>query len=575
MSTPLETLKAALDTYKTDQIQADLDNIQKRKDDVYDACTKALELSKAKRYIHDDNVLILSAPHIIIGNVDPMGNLISSDNLIEIRSNTLSLHGVGPGGTISTKAPTIEHIAVNPGSDGLTNTIEATSSIKLQSRGVGISATNDQGSFADEALFGNGISLITDSALNLQATPSCKEKKRHVEERIAICDTRINELKTAADKKRQDIDQCIDTIEKLMNLSDDLLKSESDLRTNQQMMSILQNEYKLKEQALISHVTAYIQTVSEWAESKRTHTALTQMKDDLQAKEAQFKDDVNTSKVTIQGERISIETRDGDNNVKTHANAGLTINAPHVRVSSYDNEHKLIEGSDINLSTQQLNIDTIAPGQPDNNGESEAKLSDKGHVTITTKTVLLQGIDQKVKQEEGKDKYTETAVAKDSRLSVLMEHIDMGATQTTDGKIMGDITLNAKDITLHAMDQDIDQDSGKRSDKEMAAETKLTLQAADIVLGNIKDEDKSQSITLKTDKLASTAKTSISLTQGEDKATLKLEGGKMTQKSETTEIDSKTTIKQATELKDKLTGTKAEFKTVKATSKLKGPKIDD
>lgn len=575
MSTPLETLKAALDTYKTDQIQADLDNIQKRKDDVYDACTKALELSKAKRYIHDDNVLILSAPHIIIGNVDAMGNLISSDNLIEIRSNTLSLHGVGPGGTISAKAPTIEHIAVNPGSDGLTNTIEATSSIKLQSRGVGISATNDQGSFADEALFGNGISLITDSALNLQATPSCKEKKRHVEERIAICDTRINELKTAADKKRQDIDQCIDTIENLMNLSDDLLKSESDLRTNQQMMSILQNEYKLKEQALISHVTAYIQTVSEWAESKRTHTALTQMKDDLQAKEAQFKDDVNTSKVTIQGEHISIETRDGDNNVKTHTEAGLTINAPHVRVSSYDNEHKLIDGSDINLSTQQLNIDTIAPGQPDNNGESEAKLSDKGHVTITTKTVLLQGIDQKVKQEEGKDKYTETAVAKDSRLSVLMEHIDMGATQTTDGKVMGDITLNAKDITLHAMDQDIDQDSGKRSDKEMAAETKLTLQAADIVLGNIKDEDKSQSITLKTDKLASTAKTSISLTQGEDKATLKLEGGKMTQKSETTEIDSKTTIKQATELKDKLTGTKAEFKTVKATSKLKGPKIDD
>ena len=575
MSTPLETLKAALDTYKTDQIQADLDNIQKRKDDVYDACTKALELSKAKRYIHDDNVLILSAPHIIIGNVDAMGNLISSDNLIEIRSNTLSLHGVGPGGIISTKAPTIEHIAVNPGSDGLTNTIEATSSIKLQSRGVGISATNDQGSFADEALFGNGISLITDSALNLQATPSCKEKKRHVEERIAICDTRINELKTAADKKRQDIDQCIDTIEKLMNLSDDLLKSESDLRTNQQMMSILQNEYKLKEQALISHVTAYIQTVSEWAESKRTHAALTQMKDDLQAKEAQFKDDVNTSKVTIQGERISIETRDGDNNVKTHANAGLTINAPHVRVSSYDNEHKLIEGSDINLSTQQLNIDTIAPGQPDNNGESEAKLSDKGHVTITTKTVLLQGIDQKVKQEEGKDKYTETAIAKDSRLSVLMEHIDMGATQTADGKIMGDITLNAKDITLHAMDQDIDQDSGKRSDKEMAAETKLTLQAADIVLGNVKDEDKSQSITLKTDKLASTAKTSISLTQGEDKATLKLEGGKINEKADSTEIDSKTTIKQATELKDKLTGTKAEFKTVKATSKLKGPKIDD
>ena len=341
------------------------------------------------------------------------------------------------------------------------------------------------------------------------------------------------------------------------------------------MMSILQNEYKLKEQALISHVTAYIHTVSEWAESKRTHAALTQMKDDLQAKEAQFKDDVNTSKVTIQGERISIETRDGDNNGKTHANAGLTINAPHVRVSSYDNVQALIDGSVINLSTQQLNIDTIAPGQPDNNGESEAKLSDKGHVTITTKTVLLQGIDQKVKQEEGKDKYTETAVAKDSRLSVLMEHIDMGATQTTDGKIMGDITLNAKDITLHAMDQDIDQDSGKRSDKEMAAETKLTLQAADIVLGNIKDEDKSQSITLKTDKLASTAKTSISLTQGEDKATLKLEGGKMTQKSETTEIDSKTTIKQATELKDKLTGTKAEFKTVKATSKLKGPKIDD
>ena len=51
--------------------------------------------------------------------------------------------------------------------------------------------------------------------------------------------------------------------------------------------------------------------------------------------------------------------------------------------------------------------------------------------------------------------------------------------------------------------------------------------------------------------------------------------GKINEKADSTEIDSKTTIKQATELKDKLTGTKAEFKTVNDTSKLKGPKVED
>ena len=570
----LEQLKQAIEDFNK-KLGQNIDETRQLQESIYSTSRSIFGQLSHGRYIRDDEQLILSSPSIIIGNVDPMGNPLGTGNIVEVRAGRVNLYGVGSGGEIIAKAPRIVTKAVDPGPDGRENRVAATSSISLQANSIGLNAASDPDCFLPQGIPGQGISIESDTNIRLHAAPSCDAKQERVKAASKGADESAKQHKQEAADTKATIIQCMQDLDDMIQQHKELLENEYDESVNQITISNMQEEFSFKKKTLYHLMAQYIRQMSDMAEQMRLKQGFDKEKDRLSKLSGKFKDDPNNTAITIMSEQIIMQNADADGNVKTHPQAGLAINAPHVRVSSYDNEQALIDSSDISLSTQHVQIDTIAPGQRDDKGAGELKLSDKGDVTITSKTILLQGIDQETKAEGEELKQSETAVAKDSRLSVLMEHIDMGATQTTDGKVMGDITLNAKDITLHAMDQDIDKNTGKRSDKEMAEATKLTLQAADIVLGNVKDEDKSQSITLKTDKLASTAKTSISVTQGEDKATLSIEGGKINEKADSTEIDAKTTIKQATELKDKLTGTEADFKTVKASSKLKGPKIDD
>ena len=73
--------------------------------------------------LRNGNRIVLSAPEIIIGNVDNYGVLFNAPSRIVVRGNEVSFEGVGSGGTITTRASSIHSIAEDPGQDGLEHVV--------------------------------------------------------------------------------------------------------------------------------------------------------------------------------------------------------------------------------------------------------------------------------------------------------------------------------------------------------------------------------------------------------------------------------------------------------------------
>ena len=70
----LDVLKAALDDYNS-KMEGELEELHKCKREVQELKNQIAEISESIKYVRDDNMLVISAPKILIGNVDPHGVL--------------------------------------------------------------------------------------------------------------------------------------------------------------------------------------------------------------------------------------------------------------------------------------------------------------------------------------------------------------------------------------------------------------------------------------------------------------------------------------------------------------------
>ena len=98
----------------------DMEEVRKYKSEMKQMRKEMAELVKTGRYIRDDQRLVLSAPEIIIGDVDPFGvmNEFTRSKVI-LRGSVVSLEAPGEVGRVNLRASTIYERAENPGIDGL------------------------------------------------------------------------------------------------------------------------------------------------------------------------------------------------------------------------------------------------------------------------------------------------------------------------------------------------------------------------------------------------------------------------------------------------------------------------
>lgn len=114
----------ALDDFQKN-VEKNLDEIRRYKSEVQQMKIDLIDHLEKGRYVRDNQRVIISAPEIIIGNVDKSGTLCGSNSRIILRGTDISLDGVGAGasgvGSIVSRAASIRQIAVDPGMDGQEN----------------------------------------------------------------------------------------------------------------------------------------------------------------------------------------------------------------------------------------------------------------------------------------------------------------------------------------------------------------------------------------------------------------------------------------------------------------------
>ena len=553
--------QTALENFQKN-VEKDLDEIRLQKEEVQRIKADIIDKLDNSRYIRDDNRLIISAPEIIIGNVDKSGLLNSGESKVIIRGTDISLEGVGSDGTsagrVISRASSIRQIAVDPGKDGMENVVKGTSEIVSQARSVILRSENvAEDYFPVSNLAGSlGIWLSTDGSINLDATLPCDSLKTKLADEEKELSSFIGDLKKKAEEDKSGVSSLMNELNKLTEedvLNDDIIST----RTNYADIDELHAEFRQLAGSLYSTMTNYFNTLSRLAEANRRLSSVKKQKEEVGKLKSSFKDKTTETFISIQSENINLVSIDGDGNLRTNDGAGIGLAGKQINLSSYDNDGALIKEGSIFMGSQELEINTANPKISDKNADLPAQ----GSVRVVSKAIEVEAVDYETKD----DKTEEKNLTKEGSFTVRAEKINLNATDT-EGKATGSIAANAKAVEVKAMDVDKE----KRTDKSLAAGSTLLLLAEKVYAGSKDKKTKSKSVQVASDKVGLFGDTTVEFQQ-DGKAILQLSGGNASLSGGKTTFYGETTLQGKVTFMSDVTAGTVDMKNLKVQTSFKTP----
>ena len=109
-----EEWEKKLSTFES-SVEKDLAEIRKCKAEMQQMKLDVVAELQKGRYVRDSQRLVLSAPEIIIGNVDRSGTLFAGGSTVIVRGTQVGVEGAGEGGRLDLRAPSIREIAEDRG----------------------------------------------------------------------------------------------------------------------------------------------------------------------------------------------------------------------------------------------------------------------------------------------------------------------------------------------------------------------------------------------------------------------------------------------------------------------------
>lgn len=552
----------ALDDFQKN-VEKDLDEIRRYKNEVQQMKIDLIDHLEKGRYVRDDQRVIISAPEIIIGNVDKSGTLCGSHSKIILRGTDICLDGVGTSasgvGSIVSRAASIRQIAVDPGMDGQENVAKGISEIVSQARNITIRSEKQANDvFPTYGLSGNdgGITLSTDGQINLNATLPCETLKKRLEQEETALTTQTNDLKKEASQAKSEVSSLISQIDKLFD--QDLMNlDETMTRTNYMDIDELHEEIRNISGTIYSAMTRYFNVLSRLAETNRQLNSIKEQKEAAGQLQSSFKDQPTDTFISLRSENISLTSTDGDGNLRTNQGAGIGLAGKEISLTSYGNDGALIKESGIYMGSQDVEINTTNPKIADKSTDLPAE----GNVRVISKEIQVEAVDYETKD----DKTEEKSLTKEGSFTLRAEKINLNATDT-EGKATGTITANAKAVEVKAMDVDKE----KRTDKELAAGSSLLLLAEKVYAGARDKKMRSKNVQVASDKVGLFGDTTIELQQ-DGKAILQLSGGDTALSGSKTTLYGEMTSQGKTTFKSDVTAETVEMKNLKVDSSFKTP----
>lgn len=554
-------------------VEKELEEIRLCKQEAQEAKNSLAEiLGKTTRlvpgqYIQDNHRIILSAPEIIIGNVDKDGVLWNMPSKVIIRANDVNLEASGTGsltgGNITSRAASIHTIAEDPGRDGTEHVVSAMSEVVTQAKAISLNCEDADGLFTTPASASmTGIELKSESGINLSATRSNKFKKDRLKAQADSIKKSIKELKSRADSKKKDVEARMKELNDLLDTDKNMAKNQISLRTNYLDLDDLYVALNNISASLYFSMAEYFASLSDLAEANRQQTCIENMEKKVDKEKSAFEEKSTGTFIRLESENISALSVDGDGNYRKNPEAGVSITARNVSIASVLADGSLQKDGAVSLAAQKVDISTINP-KVERNDKGEITKGDypaMGDVRIASKNIVLESVDYEWKDK----KVQEKALTKDGSLTVRVEKTELSATET-EGKATGRVEVNAKKVEIKS----VDVDKEKRTEKSLATGSSMLLLSEKMFVGSRDSKTRSKQLQMVSDKTAILADTTLELQQ--DKAVVQLSGGNTSVGGGNLDLYGKTTLQAEVTAKGAIKGGDLEVKNINVKSSFKSP----
>ena len=612
-------------------VEKDLKEIRKCKADIQQMRNEIQREKQGNYFVRDAQRIILSAPEIILGNVDPDGVLYDgAASKIVLRGTDVDLEASGHGGRVETRAASIRQIAEDPGSDGHEHVVGVLSEVVSQARQIVIQSDDATGAFsALPSSGGSGVCIHTDSQIEISATQTAESREKQLENRIKELETRKSQLKEQAADHKESFGDLIKEIEELMQKREELVKDDNAIRAKYNEMEEANEELAYVTDALAEETRSYSAILAMLSETNRLLKCFKDEKSKIK-KGDDFKKNATGCAVSILAERIGLASVDGEGNLRDTDGSGIAMTANRVSIAAIEADGKLKEKGQVRIQAKNVEVTTAgtADATYDKGELTKATYEAEGDFTLKSKNITIESVDYEVADKKRKEKQL-TADSKiklraktievSTESSANVEVDDEGKLTKANYKAEGDIIVRSKTLTVASTDNDLENDETKEKaltaggtitiraekmdlaatdtegkatgsvsinakdvslksmdtdkeshdDKELAAGSTILIVSETMNVGAKSKDMKSKKVETMSEEISVAADKTLEHSQGDGKASVKLADGKATVEA------SKTQIGCDTEVKGEVKAPKATIDKVQVNQSFKSPNITD
>ena len=619
-------------------VEKDLAEIRKCKAEMQQIKLDVVAELQKGRYVRDSQRLVLSAPEIIIGNVDRSGTLFAGGSKVIVRGTQVGVEGAGEGGRLDLRAPSIREIAEDPGTDGREHVVGSLSEVVSQARNIIIQSDDAEGAFSAPAVptGGSGVRIHADKTIDLHAAMTAESREKRLTALIELTENQKNYLKTQASAHKDSFKSLKEEMEKLIKKREELAVDYENVRTNYQEIKTLSEEIEALSVSITEETYAYAEILAMLAEANRRLKCFKDEKGKIKKGEDFTKNPTGAS-VNITGENIRLTSADGENNLRDNEGSGIAMTANTVGITSLDKEGALNKEGRVSVVAKTIEMATVGSADLkfDDKGVLEkATYAAEGDFKLTSKNITLESIDYEVADK----KFKEKQLTEDSKIKLRAKTIEVSTENSANvevdeqGKMTkanytseGDIIVRSKTLTVASVDTDVengeakekaltaeskvavrvektdisatdtegkatgsvsinakaisvksmDVEKEKRTDDKLAEGSTMTIVSEKMYMGAKSKDVKSKKVQVMSEEIGAFADKTLEIQQDEGKALVQLEGGNAAMGGSKTQIYGETTVNGKTEVKDELKAPKATIDNVEVKSAFKSPNIQD
>ena len=469
-----------------------LEAIRKLKDEVYNLKVENFNQSMG-RVIRDDKRIVLSAPEIIIGDVN-LGGILNPgcESKVVIRGTDVSLQGAGDVGRIGVQAPIIEQVAENPGIDGNEHVVGEVSKIVSQAASITIQSDKVQngGAFPTVSnMTEAGIKLKSDRQVDIQALASRENRLLQIDKRLNALKASKTAINDDLKKAKEEFKKQREEIEELLEKKSKLAKKEEDVRTDYHDMDVLNERIEELSMSLTEAIFRYSDLLSMSGENARLTKYFTTQKDELSKVSADdFKKNSTRTAINVISETVNLSSMDADGNVRTNPEAGINVltNAMSVR-GDHDDKGSLLESNKLLVNMRSVDITTAGSANKEADDKdvlTKAQYQNEGDVVIRSKNITLESVDYEIAEK----KYKEKGLTADGKILLRSKTIEASTVNSKDvdvdekGKLTkatytseGDVIINSKTVSVKAVDTQLD--GGETKETALTKDSSFSVRA--------------------------------------------------------------------------------------------------